>query len=79
MVHAKTMAAKTTPSLPDFKSTGICRGPKIGASIKLASQRDGVDLDPQGAKFQPRGEGGPPGQGGRRPVGSQVGQAAGWS
>ncbi|KAL3145372.1 hypothetical protein ABBQ38_001624 [Trebouxia sp. C0009 RCD-2024] len=56
---------------------GSGRGPKIGASIKLASQRDGVDLDPQGTKFQPRGEGGPPGQGGRRPVGSQVGQATG--
>ena len=58
-------------------SFALHRGPKIGASIKLASQRDGQDLDPQGTKFQPRSEGGPPGQGMRRPVGSQAGQAAG--
>ena len=53
------------------------RGPKIGASIKLVSQKDGRDLDPQGTKFQPRGEGGPPAQGGRRPVGAQAGATAG--
>ena len=54
-----------------------CRGPKIGASIKLVSQKDGVDMDPYGTKFQPRGEGGPPGPGGRRAVGGHVGEAAG--
>ena len=54
------------------------RGPKIGASIKLVSQKDGRDMDPQGTKFQPRGEGGPPGPGGRRPVGAQAGSTAGW-
>ena len=34
-------------------------------------------MDPQNTKFQPRGEGGPPGQGGRRPVGAQAGATTG--
>lgn len=29
--------------------------PRIGCSIKLVSQRDGTDLDPGNAKYQPRG------------------------
>lgn len=37
------------------------RGPKVGGSIKLVSQRDGVDLDPSNVKYRPRGEGGAPG------------------
>lgn len=58
---------------------GSGRGPKISASIKLVSQKDGTDLDPHGTKFQPRGAegGGPPGSGGRRPVGGRAGEAAG--
>lgn len=75
--HPHVTARVTASSLNPDEVVATYRGPKIGASIKLASQRDGVDLDPQGTKFQPRGEGGPPGQGGRRPVGSQVGQATG--
>ena len=38
------------------------RGPRIAASIKLVSQRDGEDLDPHFLKFRPRGEGGGGGQ-----------------
>ena len=34
-------------------------------------------MDPHGTKFQPRGEGGPAGPGGRRAVGGHVGEAAG--
>lgn len=34
-------------------------------------------MDPHGTKFQPRGEGGPPGAGGRRAVGGHAGEAAG--
>ncbi|DBA79854.1 TPA: hypothetical protein ACH3X2_007690 [Trebouxia sp. C0005] len=56
---------------------GSGRGPKIGASIKLVSQKDGIDMDPHGTKFQPRGEGGPSGPGGRRAVGGHAGEAAG--
>jgi predicted RNA-binding protein with RPS1 domain len=40
------------------------RGPKVGCSIKLASQRDGADLDPHHTKYRPRGEGGGGGGGG---------------
>lgn len=34
-------------------------------------------MDPHGTKFQPRGEGGPSGPGGRRAVGGHAGEAAG--
>ena len=51
---------------------GSDRGPKIGCSIKLVSQRDGQDLDPHGLKYKPRqGDGGPPTN---RRVGGDVGQ-----
>lgn len=36
------------------------RGPRVSASIKLVSQRDGTDLDPNGLKYKPRGAGGGP-------------------
>ena len=41
------------------------RGPKIGCSIKLVSQRDGTDLDPHNLKYRPRPEGGGPGVSGQ--------------
>lgn len=49
------------------------RGPKIGCSIKLVSQKDGSDLDPNNLKFKPRqSDGG--NFGSRAPVGSNAGQ-----
>ena len=52
---------------------GSSRGPKIGCSIKLVSQRDGADLDPNNLKFRPRQADGP-GFGARAPVGANAGQ-----
>ena len=49
----------------------ICRGPRIGCSIKMVSQRDGQDLDPEMTNYFAKGEGG--GGGGPRrgaPVGA---------
>lgn len=49
------------------------RGPRIGCSIKMVSQRDGQDLDPEMTNYFAKGEGG--GGGGPRrggPVGSAV-------
>lgn len=51
---------------------GSDRGPKVGCSIKLVSQRDGVDLDPHGLKHRPKPADGDFGQ--RRAVGADVGQ-----
>lgn len=52
---------------------GSDRGPKVGCSIKLVSQRDGTDTDPHGLKYRPK-----PGDGGEfvqnRTVGSDVGK-----
>lgn len=51
----------------------LCRGPRIGCSIKMVSQRDGQDLDPEMTNYFAKGEGG--GGGGPRrggPVGSAV-------
>ncbi|KAL6779060.1 hypothetical protein ACKKBF_B18930 [Auxenochlorella protothecoides x Auxenochlorella symbiontica] len=45
------------------------RGPRVSASIKLVSQRDGTDLDPNGLKYKPRGAGGGPMQG-KAPIGA---------
>lgn len=52
---------------------GSDRGPKISCSIKLVSQRDGQDLDPNGLKFKPRPADG--GFGAKRAVGADAGQA----
>lgn len=51
---------------------GSDRGPKLGCSIKLVSQRDGSDLDPHGLKHRPRPSDGEFGQ--RRTVGADVGK-----
>ncbi|GAB4812977.1 hypothetical protein N2152v2_000023 [Parachlorella kessleri] len=51
------------------------RGPKIGCSIKLVSQRDGTDLDPHNLKYRPRQEGGGPG--GREAIGAHVAETHG--
>ena len=51
----------------------LCRGPRIGCSIKMVSQRDGQDLDPEMTSYFAKGEGG--GGGGPRrgaPVGAAV-------
>ena len=53
----------------------ICRGPRIGCSIKMVSQRDGQDLDPEMTNYFAKGEGSGGGGGGPRrgaPVGSAV-------
>ena len=53
----------------------LCRGPRIGCSIKMVSQRDGQDLDPEMTNYFAKGEGGGGGGGGPRrgaPVGSAV-------
>lgn len=79
-LHSETYSQDAGAQYPSYWNAMqecMCRGPKIGASIKLVSQKDGRDMDPQNTKFQPRGEGGPPGQGGRRPVGAQAGATTG--
>ena len=43
---------------------------RVSASLKLADQRTGADLDPHGSKWRPRGTGGDAGGGGRPPVGA---------
>ena len=55
---------------------GSGRGPKIGCSIKLVEQSSGEDMDPNGLRYKPRGEGGPgrPGAGG---LGAGAGQVVG--
>lgn len=58
------------------------RGPKVGCSIKLVSQRDGTDLDPENVKYKPRGEGGGGGPGGggfrgQMPIGAAAGEVRG--
>jgi hypothetical protein len=52
---------------------------KVACSIKLADQKTGADLDPAGAKWQPRGEGGGGGGGGysRAPMQADVKVAQG--
>jgi len=55
--------------------TGDERGLRIGCSMKLVSQGDGRDLDPNNLQYKPRGEGGGPG--GRPPVGQSVAQVHG--
>ena len=45
--------------------------PRVAASLKLADQRTGTDLDPHGLKWRPRGAGGDAdASGGRPPVGA---------
>ena len=52
---------------------GSDRGPKVGCSIKLVSQRDGTDLDPHGLKHRPKPTDG--GEFGKsRTVGADVGK-----
>lgn len=53
---------------------GSDRGPKVGCSIKLVSQRDGTDLDPHGLKFRPKPTDGGGDFGARRAVGADVGK-----
>jgi len=50
------------------------RGPRIGCSMKLVSQADGKDLDPNGLHYKPRGEA-PTGS--RAPIGQTAGVAHG--
>lgn len=52
---------------------GSDRGPKIGCSIKLVSQKDGRDLDPHSLKYKPRQMEG--GSGSKPLVGADAGQA----
>ena len=44
----------------------------MGCSIKLVSQRDGVDLDPGHVKYKPRGDGGGGGHRGHMPIGASA-------
>lgn len=53
---------------------GSDRGPKIGCSIKLVSQKDGTDLDPHGLRHRPKPTEGEFGQ--RRTVGADVGKVS---
>ena len=55
---------------------GSGRGPKIGCSIKLVDQSSGEDMDPNGLRYKPRGEGGGP-MGGKQGLGAAVGQVIG--
>lgn len=47
--------------------------PKVGCSIKLVTQSDGTDLDPNFLKYKTREEGGGGGPRGRQAVGANAG------
>jgi len=55
---------------------GSGRGPKVGCSIKLVEQSSGEDMDPNGLRYKPRGEGGPS-AGRQAGLGAAVGQVVG--